>query len=104
MNSGWIRKNDIGYPVTIQGTDLNEEDLTNALSVEIQVMKPNGEDAVWAVNNWQRNENGIDITHIIQEGDIDDIGLYSLNVHIMKSDNEEINTPTRSLQVKEGQT
>jgi len=81
MIGTWIRRNDIGYPIRIAISD-ETMDLTQAVSIEVQVMKPNGEEGTWAIDEIQSRS----VIHIIREGDIDILGYYILKVSAQMPD------------------
>jgi hypothetical protein len=90
MLSTWLRRNEVGFPfkIRVKKEDIPERVLTNAVIVEILVMKQNKEKPFWTVDGMEQDGDRINVIHVIKEGEIDELGFYSLAVHI-KNDSDE---------------
>ena len=48
----------------------------------------------------EQDGDRINVIHVIKEGEIGELGFYTLTVHI-KNDSDEITTPQARLQIRE---
>lgn len=82
----WLSKDYTGpYLIPIPVND----DLTQAVSIIIQVMKPNREETTWKVDDIQPH----DICHNFTKGELDLSGNYTYTVEVQLTDNEKIIYP-----------
>lgn len=96
----WIRLNEV-WPVKIE---VKRDLVLDAKSIEIHVMKPNGESAVWIADGVEDRKNdprSVDVVYDTCVGDANVVGRYTLYLEIMGSDGKITKLDRRDLDVKE---